>query len=60
MKVGQGNAHFIADLHKGIPDEVMRERWRAGEYDTPDGNKPRPSYALAWRAMAGRKTGGMA
>jgi len=57
MKVGQGNAHFIADLHMNVPDAVMRERWREGHYDTPDGRKPRPQYVTQWRAFAGRKNG---
>ena len=57
MKVGQGNAHLIADLHMGVPDDTMRERWRSGHYDQPDGTKPRPAFVSAWRQMAGRKTG---
>lgn len=54
MKVGQGNAHFIADLHLGVADHVMRERWKAGDYDTPTGQKPRAEYVKGWRALAGR------
>jgi hypothetical protein len=54
MKVGQGNAHFIADLHTGVSDDVMRERWKAGDYDTPNGGKPRTDYVKGWRELAGR------
>lgn len=55
MKVGQGNGNLIADLHMGVPDETMRERWREGHYDTPTGGKPRADYVKGWRALAGRK-----
>ena len=55
MKVGWGNGNLIADLHMNVPDAVMRERWKAGDYDTPDGGKPRSEYVKGWRALAGRK-----
>lgn len=54
MKVGEGNGKFIADLHMNVPDAVMRERWKAGEYNTPDGRKPRADYVAGWRQLAGR------
>jgi hypothetical protein len=54
MKPGHGNGCFIADLHLNITDEVMRERWRAGAYDTSDGRKPRADYVAGWRKLAGR------
>lgn len=49
MKVGHGNAHFLADLAAGVPDDEMRERWKRGEY-----GKPRNDYVAGWRDMAGR------
>lgn len=54
MRPGQGNGCFIADLHMGIADAVMRERWLAGDYDTPRGGKPRTEFVKGWRALAGR------
>jgi hypothetical protein len=54
MRPGQGNGAFIADLHLNVPDPVMRERWRAGAYDQPDGRKPRAEYVAGWRRLAGR------
>lgn len=50
MKVGHGNALFIADAHDPrITLAEMRKRWAAGDY----GN-PRHDYALAWLTLAGR------
>ena len=51
MKVGHGNANFIADCHDmELSDAEMRKRWAQGFYD-----KPRSDYAKQWREMAGRK-----
>lgn len=54
MKVGHGNGNFLADLALGVPDAAMRQRWTEGEYDTPDGRKPRADYVKGWRELAGR------
>jgi hypothetical protein len=36
MKVGQGNAYLIADLHnRSLTTEEIRERWKRGDYGTP-------------------------
>lgn len=51
MKVGWGNAHFIADAHSPLPLAEMRKRWAAGDY-----GKMRPDYAKAWLQLAGKTT----
>lgn len=51
-KVGQGNAHFLADLAENVSDEEMRERYKRGDY--PDLHRPSVQF---WRAMAGRTEG---
>ena len=55
LKVGVGNAHFLADLADGVSDAEMRKRWAAGHYDGPDGRKPREDYVRGWRELNGRK-----
>ena len=32
MKIGEGNARFIADLANGMATDTLREKWKAGEY----------------------------
>lgn len=49
-RVGYGNAMFIADLTMGVPDEVMRAKYKAGEY--PDLHLP---SVKGWRRLAGRR-----
>lgn len=50
MKVGHGNAHFIADAHDSrLTLDDIRERWRAGDY-----GKVRTDYAQGWLRLAGR------
>lgn len=49
MRIGEGNARFLADLHTGVSDEELRARWVAGEY-----GKPRTEFVMGWRKMAGR------
>lgn len=50
MKVGHGNAHFIADAHDPrLTLDAIRERWREGAY-----GKPRTEYAQGWLKLAGR------
>ena len=49
MKPGEGAGRFIGDLHNGESDEVMRQRWKAGDY-----GKLRADYVAGWRKMAGR------
>lgn len=48
-KIGGGNAKFLADLAEGVPDETMRQRYKAGEY--PDLHTP---SIPAMRKLAGR------
>lgn len=48
-KAGTGNGAFLADLAEGVPDQVMRERFKRGEY--PDLHKP---SITPWRTLAGR------
>lgn len=51
MKVGWGNAHFIADAHNTrVSLEDMRRKWASGDY-----GKMRSEYALGWLSLAGRK-----
>lgn len=50
MKVGHGNANFIADLTLGETDAEMRRRYTQGHY-----GKLRADYAKDWREMVGRK-----
>jgi hypothetical protein len=53
MKVGHGNAHFIADAHNPrLTLDEIRERWRRGDY-----GKPRNDYAIGWLKLAGRLKG---
>ena len=49
MRIGFGNAHFIADAHSGLPLEEMRRKWREGDY-----GKMRPDYATGWLKLARR------
>lgn len=49
VRVGYGNAKFLSDLAEGVPDEVMRKRFKSGEY--PDLGI---QYVPGWRKMAGR------
>jgi hypothetical protein len=49
MKPGQGNGNFIGDLHTGVSDEEMRNRYKRGDY-----GKMRPDYVEGWRKLAGR------
>jgi hypothetical protein len=50
MKIGHGNAHFIADAHDPkVTVERMREKWRDGDY-----GKLRPDFAQAWLRQAGK------
>ena len=51
-KAGTGNAAFLADLAEGVPDAVMRERFKRGEY--PDLHR---ASVKGWRTLAGRKEG---
>lgn len=43
------NEAYLGDLIKQVPDDEMRQRYRAGEY----GNI-RPEYAKGWRRVMGR------
>ena len=52
-RVGGGNANFLADLAMNVSDEVMRVRWKAGDYEPIH----RPSVA-GWRKLAGRTNQG--
>lgn len=52
-RVGGGNANFLADLADNVSDEVMRERWKAGEYEPIH----MPSVA-GWRRLSGRSSKG--
>lgn len=48
-KPGWGNGLFLADLAENVPDEVMRRKFKAGEYDGLN-----TTYAPMWRKLAGR------
>jgi len=51
MKIGHGNAHFIADAHNPrVSLADLRRKWAAGDY-----GKLRPDYATAWLKMAGKE-----
>lgn len=50
LRPGEGAGRFIGDLHNGESDEVMRQRWKDGDY-----GKLRADYVAGWRKMAGRK-----
>jgi len=54
VKVGEGAGKFLGDLYNGESDEVLRERWRQGEYGTGK-TAPRADYVKAWMRQAGRK-----
>lgn len=49
VKVGLGNALFLADLAIGTPDLEMRAKFTAGKY--PDIHRP---SIKEWRRLAGR------
>ena len=50
MRIGQGNAHFIADAHNAsLSLDDIRARWKAGDY-----GKVRPEFAQGWLRLAGR------
>lgn len=50
VKAGTGNGAFLADLAMGVPDQTMRERFKAGEY------APLHTPSIpGWRNLAGRK-----
>jgi hypothetical protein len=51
MKIGQANAHFIADAHNPrVSLADMRRKWAAGDY-----GKPRSDYAQGWLQIAGKE-----
>jgi hypothetical protein len=47
--VGEGAAHFLADLAEHVSDEEMRRKWVAGDY-----GKLREADVAGWRRLAGR------
>ena len=50
MRIGQGNAHFIADAHNAsLSLDDIRARWKAGDY-----GKVRPEFATMWLTLAHR------
>ena len=53
MKVGEGAGKFIADCFGNEPTEVIRQRWKDGEYGTGK-MAPRADYVRDWMKQAGR------
>lgn len=48
---GEGNGKFLADLAEHVSDEVMRQRFKAGDYEPLHLPSVQP-----WRALNGRTT----
>ena len=49
LAIGEGNAAYLVDLIKGVSDDEMRRRFKAGHY-----GKLRQDYAQMWRKQHGR------
>lgn len=50
MKIGEGNALFLADIQTNVTTDEIRNRWKAGKY-----GKPPEQWALDNLAFRGRR-----